>query len=144
MKRVLNISFFVDPRFKGNFTENLVTVKTCMDESVTLAPEDPPHTERLQQPPHNVTTMEKERGGAAPPSPRRKAQIYLHCCSKSPMQDRAEQKQQIHLHRHKKRSILRGNCTCPGLQGVLTLNHWFGGMHMWNILFIYIYINIYI
>ncbi len=38
MKNVLNISSFVDPRFKGSFAENLDnTIKACSDEAMTLA-----------------------------------------------------------------------------------------------------------
>ncbi|RXN22442.1 zinc finger BED domain-containing 1-like protein [Labeo rohita] len=38
IKNVLNISSFVDPRFKGSFAENLDdTVKACSDEAMALA-----------------------------------------------------------------------------------------------------------
>lgn len=49
MKNVLNISSFVDPRFKGSFAE---TVKACSDEAMALAAQEPPDTE---QPPAATT-----------------------------------------------------------------------------------------
>lgn len=41
MKNVLNMCSFVDPRFKGNFAENLDdTVKACTDEALNLGCHD--------------------------------------------------------------------------------------------------------
>ncbi|KAK0146663.1 putative AC9 transposase [Merluccius polli] len=53
MKNVLNISSFVDPRFKRIFAENLDgTVKACSDEEMALTTQEPPDTE---EPPAAIT-----------------------------------------------------------------------------------------
>uniref|UniRef100_W5N327 HAT C-terminal dimerisation domain-containing protein n=1 Tax=Lepisosteus oculatus TaxID=7918 RepID=W5N327_LEPOC len=59
MKRVLNISGFVDPQFKGNFAEHLDdSVKACVDEAMALVPGEPPHTEH----PPPATTQGDDNG----------------------------------------------------------------------------------
>lgn len=64
MKNVLNISSFVDPRFKGSFAENLDdTVKACSHEEMALAShsdtEDPPAA--TTQSTSSTTTKKKEK-----------------------------------------------------------------------------------
>lgn len=60
MKNVLNISSFMDPRFKGNFSENLdQTVKGCIEEAMALAPHlilDEPSAEATQSPPFSSSS----------------------------------------------------------------------------------------
>ncbi|XP_051797511.1 E3 SUMO-protein ligase ZBED1-like isoform X2 [Acanthochromis polyacanthus] len=53
MKKVIDIACFIDPRFKGNFTESLEdTVKSCAAEAVALSPT----TEMAQEQPHSSAT----------------------------------------------------------------------------------------
>ncbi|KAJ8288625.1 hypothetical protein COCON_G00012840, partial [Conger conger] len=60
MKNVLNISSFMDPRFKGNFIENLdQTVKGCIEEAMLLASHlilDALSTEATQSPSSSSST----------------------------------------------------------------------------------------
>ena len=59
MKNVLNISSFMDPRFKVNFVENLdQTVKGCIEEAMPLALHlilNTPSTEATQSPSSSST-----------------------------------------------------------------------------------------
>ncbi len=68
MKNVLNISSFVDPRFKGSFAENLDdTIKACSDEAMALAShpdtEDPLASTTQSSESTSSTTTKKSLSG---------------------------------------------------------------------------------